>query len=945
MDAWVVEVLREGYKILFSRGPPLSDQPLPMPSYPPSSIRGRALEKEFLDLLQKRAIEQAPQTPGFYSPLFVVQKDSGSWRPIIDLSTLNTFIVSHRFHMETPQSVLRSIRQADWMISLDLQDAYLQVPIHPESRRYLRFTMGGTPYQFRVLCFGLTTAPQVFTRLMAPISAILHRYGIRMLRYLDDWLILAESRDTCIQARDRLLHLCGELGLLVNHEKSSLVPSQTMTYLGMQILSVRFIAKPTETRVVNLLNIIEEFLSSPNPPAALWRRLLGHLSSLTLLVKGGMLRMRSLQLRLRSKWNFRDDYLRIQWDPLCQEDLRWWSETIQRREGVDLSLPVPDLSFYSDASDVGWGAIMGEQQVSGVDSKPKTAIHQPQGDDGSTERPLEVQPVPQRQDDRLVLRQCHNSRLSQAIGRHEVSGPVPQGQGNPVDRIYENHDSPPVHPGSSQHESGPSQLAKPGNRIRVDTTPGGGPGSSPPVAGDHRPVCNLADGKAPSVLCPSDGTQGNGGRCIPPTLGQPAGLRLPSNSHHKESSSQTENLSPLRSNTDRTLLASKGVVSRSSGAPVRHSNRATQTSRSAATTAFPSVSRKSPNASSDCVATLQLFARQAGFSRAVAGQLALSRRTSTRLNYQARWGKFRKWCKDFHHRSSEPTIPKIAEFLTFLFKTEKAAVSTIKGYRSMLSSVYKFCLPEISTSPILKDLTRSFEISAPRPVHWSPSWDLDKVLEYLSGPPFEPLANASFRNKTRKALFLLAMATAKRVGELQAFSFSVSHRGDDLVLHYDPFFLAKTESVSNPLPRSVIVQSLEDFVGDLPERVLCPVRAVRYLRRAARSPGFTPNRLFVSPSDPKRSMSKNAMSFFLHQLITESGAVSSSVPPRAHDIRGIATSLNYYSNLSLSAISEAATWRSKRVFAMRYLKDMSATRSRLKDKGPLIAAGSAVHQD
>ena len=53
MDTWVVEVLREGYRILFSRGPPLSDQPLPMSSYPPSSIRGKALEKEFLDLLHK----------------------------------------------------------------------------------------------------------------------------------------------------------------------------------------------------------------------------------------------------------------------------------------------------------------------------------------------------------------------------------------------------------------------------------------------------------------------------------------------------------------------------------------------------------------------------------------------------------------------------------------------------------------------------------------------------------------------------------------------------------------------------------------------------------------------------------------------------------------------------------------------------------------------------
>ena len=629
------------------------------------------------------------------------------------------------------------------------------------------------------------TAPQVFTRLMAPISAILHRYGIRMLRYLDDWLILAESRITCLQARDRLLQLCEELGLQVNHRKSSLVPSQDMTYLGMQILSVRFVAKPTETRVVNLLNIIEEFLSSPDPPAALWRRLLGHLSSLTLLVKGGMLRMRSLQIRLRSKWNFRDDYLRISWDPLCQEDLLWWSWAIQQLEGVDLSLPVPDLSFYSDASDVGLGCHRrGTPSVRSLDSEPKGSLHQPQGDDGSAEWPLPVQLSSQRQDNRPVLRQCHDSRLPQAIGRHEVSGPVPQGKGDsPVGRVYEDHAPSPVHPGVSQHESGSSQSTQSGDRIGVDTTPGGGPGSSPPVAGDHRPIRDLADGKAPSVLCSSVGTQGSGGRCIPPALGQSPGVCLPSHSHHKESSSHP----------DRPILASKGMVSRYTGTSIRHSNRTTQTSRSATTTAFPPVSRKSPNASSDCVATLKRFARQAGFSETVAGQLALCRRTSTRLNYQARWGKFRKWCRDFHHRSSEPTIPKIAEFLTFLFKTEKAAVSTIKGYRAMLSSVFKFCLPEISTSPILKDLVRSFEISAPHPLHQSPPWDLDKLLGYLSGPPFEPLADASFRNKSRKALFLVAMATAKRVGELQALSFSVSHRGGDLVLHYDPFFSGKNK--------------------------------------------------------------------------------------------------------------------------------------------------------
>ena len=110
--------------------------------------------------------------------------------------------------------------------------------------------------------------------------------------------------------------MCEELGLLVNCRKSSLIPSPDMTYLDMQIQSVRFIANPTATWLGNLLGFIEEFLSSPGPPAALWRRLLGHLSSLTLLVKGGMLRMRCFQIRLRSWWDLRDELFRIPCDPL-----------------------------------------------------------------------------------------------------------------------------------------------------------------------------------------------------------------------------------------------------------------------------------------------------------------------------------------------------------------------------------------------------------------------------------------------------------------------------------------------------------------------------------------------------------------------------------------------------------------------------------------------------
>ena len=200
MDPWVVEVLREGYRIPFLRPPPLSTEPIPMPSYAPTSIKGAALEEVTLALIAKGAVELVPlPSPGFYSCLFVVWKTSGSWRPVIDLSLLNCFVDVSHFRMETIQAVLLSVRQGNWMASIDLREAYLQVPVHPESRRFLRFVAHGRSYQFRGLCFGLSTAPQVFTRVMAPVSAILHSLGIRMRRYLDDWLVQASSREELLR--------------------------------------------------------------------------------------------------------------------------------------------------------------------------------------------------------------------------------------------------------------------------------------------------------------------------------------------------------------------------------------------------------------------------------------------------------------------------------------------------------------------------------------------------------------------------------------------------------------------------------------------------------------------------------------------------------------------------------------------------------------------------
>ena len=75
------------------------------------------------------------------------------------------------------------------LASFVLRDAYIPVTVHPASRPFLRFLLRDTVYQLQALYFGLSTAPQVFPWVVAPVSAILHSLGIRMRRSLDTWQV------------------------------------------------------------------------------------------------------------------------------------------------------------------------------------------------------------------------------------------------------------------------------------------------------------------------------------------------------------------------------------------------------------------------------------------------------------------------------------------------------------------------------------------------------------------------------------------------------------------------------------------------------------------------------------------------------------------------------------------------------------------------------------
>ena len=167
----------------------------------------------------------------------------------------------------------------------------------------------------------------------------------------------------------------------------------------------------------------------------------------------------------------------------------------------------------------------------------------------------------------------------------------------------------------------------------MDPSPGSSRSAGPQMASGDQSLRDLTDSKASSVLLSSLRSAGSGDGCPSPILGRSPSLRLSYDRHHKESASQTEVLEELRVDSHSSVLASEGLVPRSSGTIIRRSRHAVRSKRSSKTAPLPPVPPKSPYASADCMATIKRFAIQAGFSPAVAGQLIFSRRLSTRLNY------------------------------------------------------------------------------------------------------------------------------------------------------------------------------------------------------------------------------------------------------------------------------------------------------------------------
>jgi len=119
-----------------------------------------------------------------------------------------------------------------FLATIDCKEAYYHIPIHKDYKMYFRFRFENNLYQFNCVCFGLCTAPRIFTKLSKPVFENLRSKGFKSVRYLDDFLLFSDSVPGCSNNVRVTVDLLERLGYAVQKSKSMLYPAQQIKYLG-----------------------------------------------------------------------------------------------------------------------------------------------------------------------------------------------------------------------------------------------------------------------------------------------------------------------------------------------------------------------------------------------------------------------------------------------------------------------------------------------------------------------------------------------------------------------------------------------------------------------------------------------------------------------------------------------------------------------------------------
>lgn len=360
----------QGYRIPFQQKPPLVMPRLSNKAFhTPVSLEMTSI---VIKMLNQGILEIADQTPSFVSTLFLVAKSDGSARPIFNLKALNKFVLTEPFRLINVFRVPDFIQPLDWMCKLDISQAYFHLKVAESHRRFLRLIYKEQLLQMTCLPFGLNTSPKTFASLTNWIAQVMRGKGVRILVFLDDFLIAHQDPDILSSHVSLLVKTLQYLGWQINFQKSVLIPKKSLVYLGIHWNPWLNLKSLPMEKIPSMLGKIFEILNSGKVDVKKLQSIIGALNFASFVVQRGRLHYRTL-LRFLNSLDL-DNTVGVHIVPVdAKNDLRWWAQNLQHPS----ILHHPPASHFvtTDASDLGWGAQLDNQSLWGPWSEIEKNFH------------------------------------------------------------------------------------------------------------------------------------------------------------------------------------------------------------------------------------------------------------------------------------------------------------------------------------------------------------------------------------------------------------------------------------------------------------------------------------------------------------------------------------------------------------------------------------------